>query len=100
MTTPNDETGGERPTGPESFPAPGESPPTQPEGALVPPPPKPPTAVGAEAAPLPPNPRRHSESWRQPGWRHRTPFANVVTEIFDALDTVADRIAETLRLRR
>lgn len=100
MMAPNDNPDGERPAGPESFSGSDESPPTQPEGALVPPPPKPPTAASAEPDPSPPNPRRHSESWRQPGWRHRTPFAHLVTEIFDALDLVADRIADTLRLRR
>lgn len=99
MTGPNDH-GSERRTGPESFSASDQSPPTQPEGGLVPPPPKPPTAVSAEGAPLPPNPRRHSESWRQPGWGHRTSFAHFVTEIFNTLDAVGDRIAETLRLRQ
>lgn len=100
MSTPNEQPGGERPAGPESFSG-DESPATQPEGGLVPPPPKPPTALGAGADPLfPSNPQRHQEAWRQPGWGHRTRFAQFATEIFDALDGVADRIAEILRLRQ
>ena len=99
MTTPNEQPGAERPSGPESF-SPDDSPPTQAEGALVPPPRKPPTALGAAAESFPPNPARAWESWRQPGWRHRTPFAQFATEIFDTLDAIADRIAEELGLRR
>lgn len=99
MTTPNDHPGAERPSGPESS-SPDDSPPTQTEGALVPPPRKPPTALGAAAESFPPNPARPSESWRRPGWRHRTPFAQLATEIFNTLDAIADRIAEELRLRR
>jgi len=64
----------DRPEGPESFSA-DDTPPTQPEGALVPPP-------------------------RKPGWQHRTRFAQFVTEIFNAIDGVADRIAERLGLRQ
>lgn len=100
MTAPNDNPGSERPGGPESFSGPDESPPTQSDSSLVPPPAKPPTAVGAGPDPaLPPKPRQFGESWRQPGWRHRTSFAHFVTEIFNTLDAVGDRIAETLRLR-
>ena len=101
MTIPNDNPGGERPAGPESLSSADESPPTQSDPDLVPPPRKPPTAVGAAADPFfPRRPRRHKESWRQPGWGHRTRFAHIVTEIFDVLDAVADRIADTLRPRQ
>lgn len=101
MTTPNDNSGSERPSGPESFSESDDSPPTQSDASLVPPPGKPPTAVAAGPDPaLPPQPRRFGESWRQPGWRRRTPFAQFVTEVFNTLDAAADRIAETLRLRR
>ena len=99
MSTPNEQPRGERPPGPESFSA-DDSPPTQAEGALVPPPRKPPTAVGAAAESFPPNPARFSEPWRRPGWAHRTRFAQLATEIFNTLDAIADRIAEGLRLRR
>jgi hypothetical protein len=92
----------ERPTGPESISPSDESPPTQTEGALVPPPRKPPTAVDAAADPLfPPNPRRRVEGWRRrvgPG--SGISFAQFATEFLDAVDAVADRIAETLRLRQ
>ena len=98
MTTPDEQPGAERPTGPESFSG-DEPPPTQTEGALVPPPRKPPTAVGAAAESFPPNPARFSEPWRRPGWGHRTRFAQLATQIFDTLDAIADRIAEELRLR-
>ena len=101
MIVPNDDQRNERPSGPESFSASDETPPTQSDSSLVPPPDKPPTAIGAGPDPaFPPHPRRHGESWRQPGWRRRTPFAQALTEIFNALDAVADRIAETLRLRQ
>ena len=101
MTIPNDHDSGERPSSPESFSGSDESPPTQSDSSLVPPPGKPPTAIGAEPDPaLPPQPRRFGESWRQPGWRPRPPFAQFVSEIFNTLDAVADRIAETLRLRQ
>lgn len=97
--TPNEQPDAERPAGPESF-LEDEARPTQPEGALGPPPRKPPTAVGAGAEPLfPPNPRRFTEPWRRPGWRGRTRLARLTTELFDALDGVADRIAEGLGLR-
>lgn len=99
MPTPNEEPGAERPAGPESFSA-HDTPPTQTEGALVPPPRKPPTAVGAAADSFPPNPARHSEPWRRPGWGRRTRFAQLATEIFNTLDAIADRIAEQWRLRR
>lgn len=99
MSLPNEQPGGERPAGPESS-STSDSPPTQTEGALVPPPRKPPTAVGAAAESFPPNPARFSEPWRRPGWAHRTRFAQLATEIFNTLDAIADRIAEELRLRR
>src|SRR5881275_829102 len=99
MSTPNEQPGAERPAGPESFPTEGASPPTETEGALVPPPRKPPTAVSASAESFPPNPARFSEPWRRPGWRPGTRFAQLATEIFNTLDAIADRIAEELRLR-
>lgn len=99
MSSPNEQPDGECPTGPESS-STSDSPPTQTEGALVPPPRKPPTAIGAAAESFPPNPARFSEPWRRPGWRHRTRFAQIATEIFNTLDAIADRIAEELRLRR
>ena len=99
MSIPNEQPGAERPEGPESFSA-DEAPPTQTEGALVPPPGKPPTAVGADAESFPPDPARFSEPWRRPGWGHRTRVAQLATEIFDTLDAIADRIAQQLRLRQ
>ena len=99
MSTPNEPPAGARPEGPESFET-DDAPPTQTEGALVPPPRKPPTAIGAGAEPFPPNPQRFAEPWRRPGRRHRTRFAQLATEIFNALDAIADRLAEELRLRR
>lgn len=99
MSSLNEPPDAERPAGPESS-SMDESPATQTEGALVPPPRKPPTAVGAAAESFPPNPARFSEPWRRPGWAHRTRFAQLATEIFNTLDAIADRIAEELRLRR
>ena len=99
MSTPNEQPGAERPAGPESL-SPDNAPPTQTEGALAPPPRKPPTAIGAAAESFPPDPARFSEPWRRPGWRHRTPVAQLATEIFNTLDAIADRIAEQLRLRQ
>jgi hypothetical protein len=98
MSLSNEQPGAERPAGPESV-SPDDSPPTQAEGALVPPPRKPPTALAAAAEAFPPNPARFSEPWRRPGWGHRTGFAQLATRIFDTLDVIADRIAEELRLR-
>lgn len=99
MSTPNEQPGAERPAGPESF-LPEDAPPTQSEGALVPPPGKPPTAIGAAAESLPPEPAKFSEPWRRPGWGHRTRVARLATQIFDTLDAIGDRIAEQLRLRQ
>jgi hypothetical protein len=98
MSQPNEQPGAERPAGPESL-STDDAPPTETEGALIPPPRKPPTALSASAESLPPNPARFSEPWRQPGWGRRTAFAQLATEIFNTLDAVADRIAEELRLR-
>lgn len=99
MSTPNEQPGAEHPAGPESF-STDDAPPTETEGALVPPPRKPPTAIDAAAESFPPNPGRFSEPWRRPGWRQRTRFAQLATEIFDTLDAIADRIAEQWRLRQ
>lgn len=98
MSAPNEQSGAERPAGPELSSA-EDTPPTEPEGALIPPPRKPPTALGAAAESFPPNPARFSEPWRRPGWRRRTKFAQLATEIFDTLDGIADRIAKQLGLR-
>ena len=99
MSSPNEQPDAERPVGPESL-SRDDSPPTQAEGAVVPPPRKPPTAIGAAAESFPPNPARFSEPWRRPGWGQRTRFAQLATEIFNTLDAIADRIADGLRLRR
>ena len=98
MSTPNEQSGEGRPAGPESV-SPDQAPPTQAEGALVPPPRKPPTAIGAAAESFPPNPRRFSEPWRRPALGDRPRFAQLATQIFDTLDAIADRIAKELRLR-
>jgi hypothetical protein len=98
VSLPNEQPSAERPAGPESF-STDDTPPTQTEGALVPPPRKPPTALAAAAEAFPPNPARFSEPWRRQGWGHRTRVAQLATKIFDTLDVIADRIAEELRLR-
>jgi len=88
-----------RPEPPE-WDAPDESPPTEPRGELVPPPRKPPTAIsGPVEGPFPPRPRRFVEAWRQPGWRGQSRLTRLTNEFFDALDGVADRVAEQLGLR-
>ena len=99
MSTPYEQPEAERPAGPESLSS-ADAPPTQTEGALVPPPRKPPTAVGAAAEAFPPDPTRMSEPWRRPGWGHRTRVAQLATEIFNTLDAIADRIAQNFRLRQ
>ena len=88
-----------RPEPPEPS-TPDESPPTEPSGELVPPPRKPPTAISGPVEPsFPPSPRRFIEAWRQPGWRGQSRLARLTNELFDALDGVADRVAEQLGLR-
>lgn len=70
---------------------------TQPSGALVPPPRIPPTAV-ATAAPLPPRPPRPPRPplRRGPVARLRT----LVNAVLDELDTMGDRVAASLGLRK
>ena len=100
MSIPNEHADGERPEGPNAFWA-NDTPTTQPDGALVPPPRKPPTSVGADAdSSFPFNPKRFIGAWRQPGWQGKGRFARLATELFDALDRAADRIAERLGLRQ
>ena len=65
---------------------------TQTAGALIPPPRVPPTAI-ATSAPLPP---------RSPRSRHTTRSERVpdlIKRALDQLDSIADRIAETVGLR-
>lgn len=71
------------------------SPPTEPQGALVPPGRNPPTAVGAPALPPPsPMPPRVTA-----GERGKS-FLVAVNRVLDAVDDIADRIAAGMRLRR
>ncbi|HEY2376010.1 MAG TPA: hypothetical protein VGH98_08560 [Gemmatimonadaceae bacterium] len=99
MSIPNEHADRKRPEGPDAFSA-DDTPPTQSQGALVPPPRKPPTAVSADAdSSFPFNPRRFRDAWRQPGWQGKSRVARLATEFFDALDEAADRIAERLKLR-
>jgi hypothetical protein len=83
---------------PPEQPAESSVPATEPAGSLVPPPRQPPTALASAAAQPPRPPRRFSEPWRVPGWRRPSSLAPALAAIFDALDTVADRIAFTLGL--
>ena len=69
------------------------TPPTEPSGALVPPPRVPPTAV-ATATPEPP-PLRPT---RRPLMR-RSRFVELIRETLDAVDDLADTVAEGLGLR-
>ncbi|HXT18934.1 MAG TPA: hypothetical protein VN706_25130 [Gemmatimonadaceae bacterium] len=69
-------------------------PPTQPSGALVPPPRGPRTAV-ATATPEPPNRHaRHPDSWIR-----RNAFQQFVARTLDAVDDFADTVAAGLGLR-
>jgi hypothetical protein len=71
-------------------------PPTQPSGALVPPPKVPGTAVAAAApAPLPGQPRPA----RVPFMR-RDAFAQFLERTLDAVDELADTVAAGLGLRQ
>lgn len=69
------------------------SPETEPSGALTPPPTNPPTAV-ATSAPLPP---RGSGSRTVPS--RRKGLRGLVDAALDALDALAERIANAARLR-
>ena len=100
MHTPNEPPQPDRPDGPGSF-STDDALPTQPAGSLVPPPRKPPTALGANAdSSFPLDPRRFIEAWRKPGWRGRSRVERLASELLDAIDGAADRIAEGLRLRQ
>lgn len=68
------------------------TPQTQPDGALVPPRKVPGTAL---AVATPPPPR----NFRNRTLRTRNPFAQLVTRTFDAVDELADTIADSLGLR-
>jgi hypothetical protein len=74
----------------------GFTPPTQPFGDLVPPPKIPGTAIAAATpAPVPPRHGRDSASIRESNVIRR-----FVARTLDAVDTVADAVAEGLGLRR
>lgn len=74
----------------------GFTPPTQPSGELVPPPKIPGTAVAAATpAPVPPRRVRDSASLRE-----ATVFRQFISRTLDAVDNVADAVAEGLGLRR
>jgi hypothetical protein len=69
------------------------TPPTQPSGALVPPTRLPPTALATLPAPLPhrrPTPRAYAEL---------RGFQRFFARAFDAVDELADTVAENLGLR-
>jgi hypothetical protein len=71
------------------------TPPTEPQGALVPPNKPPSTAVAtATPAPEPNRHARHPNSFRDPN-----PLRRVVRQTLDAVDTLADTIANGLGLR-
>lgn len=72
------------------------TPPTEPSGALVPPGMVPPTAVGASTPP-PPVPER---SGRRPYMRSQTPVSRAIARTLDAVDELADAVAQGLGLRR
>lgn len=73
----------------------GFTPPTQPSGELVPPPKIPGTAVAAATpAPLPPRRTRDSVS------RNPNVIRQFISRTLDAVDNVADAVAEGLGLRR
>ena len=70
------------------------TPPTEPFGALVPPPKVPPTALAlASPAPLP---NRRPSS---PAMYDITPFQQFLAKAFDLVDDFADTVAEGLGLR-
>ena len=73
------------------------TPPTEPSGALVPPPPKLPTAIEAMSSPPPPPPR----STRRRLDKELAETAKLaVTVALDALDRMGDAIADAAGLRK
>jgi hypothetical protein len=70
------------------------TPPTEPSGALTPPP-KPPATAVATASPEPTPPRQVRSAVGRP----RT-FRALVNNTLDAVDEIADALAEGLGLRR
>jgi hypothetical protein len=84
------------------------TPPTQPEGALVPPPRLPPTAVGAATAGPEPRPSRPVRVWTPPRaprprpWLFRTvkTALNVLDALAEGLLAAGSLVAESLRSRR
>lgn len=71
------------------------TPPTEPQGALVPPTKPPVTAVAlASPAPEPSRHARHPSSFREP-----TSIGSIVRRTLDTVDTLADAIADGLGLR-
>jgi hypothetical protein len=67
------------------------TPPTEPKGALVPPPRLPPTAVSAAAAGAEPRPPRPVRAWTQPQPARRRPWLfRTVKTALDVLDGIAD----------
>lgn len=73
-----------------------DAPETEPSGNLEPPGREPPTAVGTAAPPPAPGERPLAvRAWR----RRRSSLATAVHTIFDALDSLADAIAEKTGLR-
>jgi len=75
------------------------TPPTEPKGALTPPPIKPPTAVAADASEPEPRPPRAIERWNRPASRPRLPrdLVRAVDAVLDVLDTVGDAVREGVR---
>jgi hypothetical protein len=84
------------------------TPPTQPKGALVPPPRLPPTAVSAAAAGPEPRPPRPVRSWVPPEhprsrpWLFRTmkTALAVLDAVGDGIMAVGTLVAESIRPRR
>ncbi len=76
------------------------TPPTQPKGALLPPPRLPPTAVSAAAAGPEPRPPRPVRSWSTtPEQPHRRPaLFRAVRRTFQILDGIADGLSAVGKL--
>jgi hypothetical protein len=76
------------------------TPPTEPKGALAPPPRLPPTAVGAAAAGPEPRPPRPVRSWSTPPERPRARplLFRAVKTTLDVLDGIADTLSTVGKL--